>query len=381
MKNRSLSFFESMMLVAGAGIGTGILTIPYAVEKVGIPGTVIALIFAYLFSAVLYLMIGELTRNSKQSEELIGILKEHLFGNDRKKILQTLFFLLLILLLLENLVVYLLCASNVLQTALGWPAFLCMGLFYAAATVVGFFGMKAIGIGEKISVLFIGVTVVALSVVSFLFPRNSVSFSLGEPQLIFALYGLFMFAFSAIFSVIQVTNHIKRPELTKPAILAGLTLNALLTVIFAVASIVGSGKVTEIATVGISDSLGPVASWICTVLVAFAMLTSFWSSGFAFADVIGEQLHLSSRISWFIGTVPALIIALILPLSVLDYIQIGAGALSVILVITVLPAYRNAIRVSTQKPYLGRVAKSPVLLIVLGVAILLMAVSSFISFS
>jgi len=66
MKNRSLSFFESMMLVAGAGIGTGILTIPYAVEKVGIPGTVIALIFAYLFSAVLYLMIGELTRNSQK---------------------------------------------------------------------------------------------------------------------------------------------------------------------------------------------------------------------------------------------------------------------------------------------------------------------------
>ena len=43
-----------MMLVAGAGFGTGILTIPYAVEKVGIPGTVIALIFAYLFSAAAF---------------------------------------------------------------------------------------------------------------------------------------------------------------------------------------------------------------------------------------------------------------------------------------------------------------------------------------
>ena len=35
MKNKKLTFLESLALVAGAGIGTGILTIPYAINKIG----------------------------------------------------------------------------------------------------------------------------------------------------------------------------------------------------------------------------------------------------------------------------------------------------------------------------------------------------------
>ncbi|MGM9636880.1 MAG: hypothetical protein ACI3YK_02730 [Eubacteriales bacterium] len=43
MKTKRLTFTESLMLVAGAGIGTGILTIPYAINKIGVFGTVTAL--------------------------------------------------------------------------------------------------------------------------------------------------------------------------------------------------------------------------------------------------------------------------------------------------------------------------------------------------
>ena len=52
---KKLTFTESTMLIAGSGIGTGILTIPYAIDKIGIIGTLCALILAYLISAVLYL--------------------------------------------------------------------------------------------------------------------------------------------------------------------------------------------------------------------------------------------------------------------------------------------------------------------------------------
>ena len=36
MKNKKLTFIEGLMLVAGAGMGTGILTIPYAASKIGL---------------------------------------------------------------------------------------------------------------------------------------------------------------------------------------------------------------------------------------------------------------------------------------------------------------------------------------------------------
>ena len=43
MLNKKLTFLESLALVAGAGIGTRILTIPYAVDKIGMLGTLVAL--------------------------------------------------------------------------------------------------------------------------------------------------------------------------------------------------------------------------------------------------------------------------------------------------------------------------------------------------
>jgi hypothetical protein len=108
------------------------------------------------------------------------------------------------------------------------------------------------------------------------------------------------------------------------------------------------------------------------------MFTSFWSSGFAFADVVGGQFGLSTRISWFIVTIPALLIAVLLPLGILDYVQIGAGALSIILVIVVLPAYYNAVKQPKTNLLLGKCSGNKIMLSLVALFIILMAVSSFI---
>jgi hypothetical protein len=108
------------------------------------------------------------------------------------------------------------------------------------------------------------------------------------------------------------------------------------------------------------------------------MFTSFWSSGFAFADVVGGQFGLSAKISWFIATIPALLIAVLLPLGILDYVQIGAGALSIILVIVVLPAYYNAVKQPKTNLLLGKFSGNKIMLSLVALFIILMAVSSFI---
>ncbi|MBR6776360.1 MAG: hypothetical protein IKM27_01300, partial [Clostridia bacterium] len=77
MKSKKLTFTESLMLVAGAGIGTGILTIPYAISKIGVFGTITSLLLAYAASAFMYLIIADLTRQSSRPEDLIAILNEH----------------------------------------------------------------------------------------------------------------------------------------------------------------------------------------------------------------------------------------------------------------------------------------------------------------
>lgn len=379
MKTKKLTFIESVMLVAGAGIGTGILTIPYAISKIGVFGTITALLIAYAVSAFMYLIIADLTRNSEKPEDLLAILDEHLFSGKGKKSLNIAFLVLLVLLLLENLVVYILCAGNVLTDLLGINSTATQIIFYALASVVIIFGVKGMGIGEKLSMILIGSAVLVLMVLSFLNVRGTLNFSFGASSTVFAVYGLFMFAFSAIFSIIQVCNHIEKKEHTGKAVIGGLTLNALITIAFTVAVILGSETVTEIATIGLSESIGiPFVKVLCSVLVLLAMFTSFWSSGFAFADVVGGQFGLSTRISWLIATVPALLIAVFLPLGVLDYVQIGAGALSIILVIVVLPAYYNAVKKPKEKLLLGKYSGNKVMLSLVALFVILMAVSSFI---
>ena len=379
MKTKKLTFIESLMLVSGAGIGTGILTIPYAIDKIGVFGTVTAFALAYAVSAFMYFIIADLTRNSDKPEDLLAILDQHLFSGKGKKLLHISFLVLLVLLLLENLVVYILCAGSVLTDLTGLNQSMTMLLFYLLASVVVFFGVKGMGVGEKLSMLLIGVTVLVLMALSFTHVKGTLDLSFGPPSTVFAVYGLFMFAFSAIFSIIQVCNHIEKKEQTGKAILGGLTLNALITVAFTVAVLIGSDTVTEIATIGLSESIGiPFVKVLCSVLVLLAMFTSFWSGGFAFADVVAGQLRLSEKLSWLIATVPALLIAVFLPLGVLDYVQIGAGALSIILVMVVLPAYRNAVKEPKERLLLGKCSGNRLMLALVAVAIILMAVSSFI---
>ena len=368
------------MLVAGAGIGTGILTIPYAVAQIGLFGTLVSLLCAYAASAALYFMIAELSLCTDRSSDLIGILDRHLFRG--RKGFKTVFFALLVLLILENLVVYIMTASDVLTDWIGLPPILSKILFWAAASVIILCGVRGLGIGEKCSVVLIGIVVVTLTFLAAFHVKRGISMTFGKPLTVFAVYGLFMFTFSAIFSVVQVCGYIEKPELAGKAVICGLSLNAAITLLFTAAVVLGSDTITRIATIGLCNGIGlTVLRPVCAVFVLLAMLSSFWSSGLALTDVLTQETRLPYRLSWLISTIPALLAAMLLPLSVLNYVQIGAGALSVILILVVIPAYRNAVKGSTRPPFLGKAANSPVMLTFVCLAVLLMAVSSLIPIS
>ena len=382
MKTKKLSLFESIMLVAGSGIGTGILTIPYAINQVGIVGTLLALLLAFSASTIIYLYIADLTLHSKEENETLGILKEHLAGIKHQKLITTILFIVLTIVLLENLIVYILCATDIISDLFAIPAIVSKLIFYVLASIVIFGGIKKIGIGEKYSVSFITIVITTLMVLSFTHPQRSISLTFGKPSIVLAIFGLFMFAFSAIFSVIQVTKHIEKRDRLKVALMGGLAINALVTVFFAIAAIVGSHEVTEVATIGITNTYGsPYIKIACSIFVLLAMFSSYWSSGLAFADMVQEYLKIDRKKAWTISTIPTIILAIAFPLSILEYVQIGAGALSVMIGLTILPAYYHSIKNSNGPLLLGKLGKSKALLWLEGAAILIMAISSFISIS
>ncbi|MBR4334962.1 MAG: hypothetical protein IKP74_00765 [Clostridia bacterium] len=397
MQSKKLTFIESVMLIAGAGIGTGIISIPYAIARIGVFGTLTALAVAYVVSVFTYLMLADLVRNSKESEDLIGSLNEHVFTGKGRRVLNVVFLVLLALLLLEFLVVYTLCAGNVLADLLGINGALAKILFYLAASSIVFVGVKGMGVGEKISVTLIGVVVIGLTVLSLFHRHGTIPLSFGRGSVVFAVYGLFMYSLSSTFAVIQVCNHIEKPEQTdvpaegeakrKPdrtgqAVVWGIALNGILTTVFSVAVILGSENVTEIATIGLSEGIGiPFVKVLCSLLVLGAMFTSFWSIGFAFSDVVFCRFKRSTQLSWLITTLPAALIAVLVPLSVLDYVQIGAGALSLIFLLVVFPAYLHAVKDPIQPLLLGKLSGKRGLIAFVVIGTVLMAVASLIPIS
>ena len=379
MKKEKISKLEGIAIIAGSGIGTGILTLPYAINKIGIIGAFLALVIAYLVSAGLYLMICEMTRNSKNSKELLGILKEHLFYHKYGKILSILFFIILVFMILQNLIVYILCGSEILSNIFSINLLSSKILFYGFATIVILFEIRGISNGEKVSVTLIGTVILLLSILSLFHIQRGLVINIGDMKKVLAVYGLFMFAFSSIFSLVQVTNYLEDKKEIRKVALTGLTVNAILTIIFAIIAIIGSKEITTIATLGLADTINNnIIKIVCSIFVLIAMFSSYWTSGLAFADILEVQLKVSRRVAWMISTIPTIIIALLLPMSIIDFIQIGAGALSVILVLVIIPAYYHAVK-KEKMPLLGRIAKSKLLLVIMSICIIIMAISSFIS--
>lgn len=379
MKSKKLTFIESLATVAGAGIGTGILTLPYAINKIGLSGTLIALVVAFIISLFTYYIIADLTKNSNNSNQLLGILQEHVFKGKNKQLLTNIFFIILAIILIENLIVYILCATDIINNMFNLPVIASKILFYIVASLVISFGIKGVGIGEKFSVFLISCVIGILIVMSLFNIKNSLNFSMGNLNGITAVYGLFMFAFSTIFSIVQVTNNIENIKDIKKVITGGLIINASLTIIFAIAALIGSKDITEVATIGLAESIGnPIIKILCSIFVLLAMFSSYWTIGLAFADVVKDQFKINKHLAWIISTLPTIILAIFLPLSILDYVKIGAGALSIIVGIIILPAYYKAVKNTEKKLLLGKFGKSKILIWIIGIFTFIMAISSLI---
>lgn len=377
MKAKKLTFLESLATVAGAGIGTGILTLPYAINKIGISGTLIALVVAFIISLFTYYIIADLTINSKNSTQLLGILQEHVFKGKYKNLFTNIFFVIFAIILIENLIVYILCATDIIVNLFGLPIIVAKILFYIAASLVISFGIKGVGVGEKFSVILISIVIGVLIIMSLFNVQNTLNFSMGSFTGITAVYGLFMFAFSTIFSIVQVTNNIENIKDIKKVVTGGLLINASLTILFAVAALLGSKEITEVATIGLAESLGsPIIKTMCSVFVLLAMFSSYWTIGLALADVVEDQFKINKKIAWIISTIPTILLAILLPLSILDYVKIGAGALSIIVGIIVLPAYYHAIKKTKKELLLGKFGKSKLLIWIVGIFTFLMAIAS-----
>ncbi|MCL2814362.1 MAG: hypothetical protein FWD23_07160 [Oscillospiraceae bacterium] len=385
MKPKKLTTFEAACTVAGNGIGGGLMALPFLAQHAGWLGTILVLCFAYLVTVALHFMIADMLLTAKNGSGILSVFREFLFRGKLKTPLTAGFFVLLLITLLFNLSAYIAGGADIISELTGAPPAASMIALYLAAAIVPILGLKALGVSEKATVLVMIAAAGALFAVSFAKGSNALPAFPAGAKAVFALYGLAMFSFSALFSVPQAVEGLeRRPQAIKAAIAAGVGINLGMSLAICFSALRASHTVTKVAIVGWSAALGAPVGLVGSLLVLGAMITSYWAISLALSDMVCEQLG-ANRQKWpvyMISTLPCLLLALFSGASFTSFIGVAGGAVAVIIALLLLPAYKNAHKLSGNGD--ERVMARPLggalwLILFVGVCYILMAAGSMLA--
>ena len=372
------SMIQAACIVAGNGIGSGVMAIPYFVMRAGILGGVLAFVLAYIVSVLMHLMIAELMLHEDNVSDILGVFNTYLFKGGIGKVLRIVFFVILVVVLEANLAAYISGASDIIVTLLPVSPAVVKTAFYIFAALVVLLGLKAVAAGEGVTVMLMAVILITAIVFSLANINDNVSIgSWGGLKDAAALFSMIMFSFSAIFAVPQSVEYLKRDTVAvRHSIQLGLLINLVLSTVVAVCTIITSKEVTEIAIVGWADAVGGAVRVLGSLFIVCAMLPSFWSIGLASSDIVAIQTGLKSRIAFAVATVPALLITFIKGSGFMGYLKIVGGAVALIISLMVIPSFVICIRKNRQLKLMKDMEKSGLVVAFVLLMYLVMAVGS-----
>ncbi len=379
-RNDQLTFLEAASTVAGYGIGAGIMAVPYLAVRSGVGPLAGIMVVAYFISILFHLMLVDMMLRDGGRTQLLEILAKDLFVGRIGKAFTWVFFVLIVFAFFGTLITYLVGGGEVLNSTFDLPLLLGLSVTYLLAAVVVFFGLKAVGVMEKFSVIGIAVVVITLLVLSFFRPFHLEVFVPGAGvRDALALYGMVMFSFYSMFSVPQAVKGLSaRPRLAPWAVVTGIGITFVTVLLISLAAMGVSKIVTSNAIVGWAEAIGPSAKYLGSIFIILAFLTSFWSISLALADVLRERLGLNDKVCWLLATLPCLVISFFKLQNFIEYLRLTSGVIGILLVVVMIPAYLSVKKKeTTTKPAwsLGFFGKGVFLWVVL-IGFLLMAVGS-----
>lgn len=380
MKNSELTVWESTCIITGYGVGGGVMSMPYLAEKNGIFLSFAILAAALAASYVLHLMIADLALKSDNGGQIIACISRFLFRGKLKLPLTITFFVLMALILCTNLAAYIAGASEIMVDLLPISPIAADLIFYAAAASVVLFGLKAVGVSEKIAVTVIFILIGILAVSSFTAIRNPLPVSGSSLNAALAFFGMAMFALSAFFSIPQAVEGLgKDRKKIKKAVFFGLFNNFILIIVISVCALMASTEITEVAMVGWSRGIGAWAQIIGGVFTILAMLTTYWSISLALGSIVQEQFGFNTKVCWLLATLPSLCLALFNLGGFLEFMRMAGGLIAIIVAVMVVPAYKNA-RAEVEGTILGKIDTAAMEALII-IAYILMGVGSVVSIS
>ncbi len=360
-----LTFFEATSIIVGHGVGSGILSVPFLASRNNWHDILWIVAIAYTINLAMHYMIAELSYNN-DGAQFIKCFERELFVGKFKKIASWFAFALLGFSVIVNVSGFIAGAAAVFQAWFGMPTVVGMILYYILAAAVVNFGMKLVGICEKISVGsmigVIGILLVA-TLMSDLSPLPT-QFIAGTNLL--ALYSIVSFSLSAVMSVPQVVKGLNGDiKGIRSSIAAGTGINVVLILLITFMTLLGAGKnISENgALVDLSAHLGGWVSIIGYIFSLLALSTSFWANTLNLRDIVNEQTKWGTKISWLASSIPCLIIALIGVESFVGFTRL-ASVVQVLTGIGIIISYHRSRAREGAAPICGKMGILPVEILV-----------------
>ena len=348
--HKELSLFEASAIVAGLGIGGGVMAVPYLASLSGLIPILILIAAAYLLSLLFHLLLAEAVMRDGQELQIVELFSKYLFKGRAGPFFAWVFFLLVSLTILASLAGFIVGCGEILADLFSIPLWTGEILMYVVAAGVVFFGLKVLGISEKYAILGMIVLLVVLTGWSFTKPLRGLPLMAGGVKEALALYGMLMFCFACLFAIPQVVKGLSsRKHLIPWSIVLGLGINLGFVLVITLMANFASDEVTGVAIIGWTRSLGDWAQVIGSLSVLLAMLTTYWGSSYALAVILDERLMWGGRLSWLVATLPTLILALSGLTGFIGFMRLTAGATAVLIVILAVPTYRGTVKYGQVK--------------------------------
>ncbi|MFA6536933.1 MAG: aromatic amino acid transport family protein [Patescibacteria group bacterium] len=346
MKNKKLFFWEAVATLIGTIVGAGILGLPYAVAQVGFVWGGFLIIILGFVAMTLNLLFAEIILRTRSRHQLSGYVGQYLG--------KYAYLIMAIANILGSYVAmstYIIGEGKVLQALLGGSEKFYSLLYFAVVAFILFIGLKLIKVFELFLVFaFLIVIAVVIGLSSpHLILENLPYF---EPSQMILPFGVILFAFSGVSSVVHVREILRgREEKIKPAIITASVIPILLYFFFTlvVVGLLGRGT-TEVATIGLGEKLGSFMILFGNLFAFFVMGTSFLAVGLSVKELFRLDFKISANWAWLLTVGVPLLIFLS---GVKNFVWLMglSGGLSVTLTgIMVVLSYFKAKKEFTREP-------------------------------
>lgn len=342
---KALTTAEGAAMIAGTGIGSGVMAIPYLVKSAGAVGGLLAFVAAFALSVFMHCLTADMVINSGE-HEITRIFSRLIPQGKWRRPLELLFFVLAAFMLTANLSAYILGGAEVLCSLLPIPTAAGKLLFFAVAALPVMLGLRAIGMGEKWLVAAIGVLLTVMTALTLTKAEGTLPLR-GSLRAMLGVFSMLMFSLTALFAVPELARGMHNDaRRMKSAIFGGLSANLMVCLLICVSAIAASEEVTKMAAVGLHDALGPVVGVCAGLFVLLAMLTSFFVLAFSLTSIVSAQFHAKRWLCFAAATSPALLAAFIPSASFANMAKVAGGIISLLIFMLLIPAYRRSVQLT-----------------------------------